>query len=95
MFKYFVSLLLINILLIAESNNTVDNNKSKESNSSKIEQSNIQKAIEAEEKFAKEQKFYMGNDYNLSEHQVDKKSVEKVPLIEPEYDFDITDLYSD
>ena len=79
-----------------DSNNTKDTNTTiKDVNTTKELQENLQKAIEAEKKFQEEQKFYMGDDYNLTEHKVDPKSVDKVPVIEPEYDFDITDLYAD
>ncbi len=37
----------------------------------------------------------MGEDYNLSQHKVDQKTIDKVKAIEPEYDFDITDVYAD
>ncbi len=80
-------LIILPLSLFAQNNVT-------ESNNSAINK-NIQKAIEKEKKYKKEQKFYQGKDYNLSEQQIDPKSVDKVPLIEPEYDFDITDLYSD
>ncbi len=80
---------LITTLLLAQNNNT------KTSDLNNTIEKNIQKEIEKEKKYAKEQKFYMGKDYNLSEHQVDKESLKNVPVIEPEYDFDITDLYRD
>jgi len=103
--------ILVSLLLGAESNSTTDINKTntnktnmnktdinkttqKDTNKTALNK-NIQKAIEEEKKFKKEQKFYMGDDYNLSEQKVDKDSVKKVPLIEPEYDFDMTDVYSD
>ena len=82
------ALLIILPLSLFAQNNVTD------SNSSEINK-NLQKAIEKEKKYKKEQKFYQGKDYNLSEQKIDPKSVDKVPLIEPEYDFDITDLYSD
>ena len=82
------ALLIILPLSLFAQNNVTD------SNSSEINK-NLQKAIEKEQKYKKEQKFYQGKDYNLSEQKIDPKSVDKVPLIEPEYDFDITDLYSD
>jgi Ni/Co efflux regulator RcnB len=84
-----------------ESNHTSENNSSiKESNLStqndnSLTQKNLKEQIEREKKYQQEQKFYQGDDYNLKEHEVDKESVDKVPLIEPEYDFDITDLYAD
>jgi len=83
-----------------ESNNSIDLKTKIEANSTKdqnssLSQKHIQEQIEREKKYKEEQKFYQGDDYNLKEHEVDKKTVDKVPLIEPEYDFDITDLYAD
>jgi len=37
----------------------------------------------------------MGDEYDLKSKEVDKSSLKDIPVIEPEYDFDITDLYSD
>jgi hypothetical protein len=62
-----------------------------ESNVSK----NVLKQIEKEKKYAQEQKFYQGKDYDLKGAEVDKSTVDKVPTIEPDYDFDITDVYRD
>ena len=81
------------LFIFAETNSS-ESNKSKIDTNSSISK-NLQKAIEKEQKYKREQKFYQGDDYNLSEHKVDDSTVEKVPLIEPEYDFDITDLYND
>ncbi len=81
-------------LFISAATNSTEANKSKIDTNSTISK-NLQKAIEKEKKYKQEQKFYQGKDYNLSENKVDKSTVEKVPLIEPEYDFDITDLYND
>ena len=105
----FFTILAVSQGSVADANATKDNNatqevnaskdlnvtKSVDTNSDKAVDENIKKAIEAEKKFEKEQKFYQGDDYDLNVHKVDKKSVDKVPLIEPEYDFDITDLYAD
>ncbi len=85
-------IILLTILLSAETNSS----KVKENNETNTTiNKNLQKLIEKEKKIKKEQKFYQGKDYNLSETAVDKSTVDKVPLIEPEYDFDITDLYND
>ncbi len=81
-------------LFISAATNSTEANESKIDTNSTISK-NLQKAIEKEKKYKQEQKFYQGKDYNLSENKVDKSTVEKVPLIEPEYDFDITDLYND
>lgn len=92
MFKVFL-FLFMPLFIFAETNSS-ESNKSKIDTNSSISK-NLQKAIEKEQKYKREQKFYQGDDYNLSEHKVDDSTVEKVPLIEPEYDFDITDLYND
>lgn len=55
----------------------------------------IKAQMELEKKYAREQTFYKGKDYNLSEKQVDPKILKNVPKIEPDYDFDITDVYRD
>jgi Flp pilus assembly protein TadB len=55
----------------------------------------VRRQMEREKKYAEEQKFYQGKEYDLDAHKVDPKTLEKVPAIEPEYDFDMTDVYSD
>jgi len=92
MTKTYLFIALLTILLSAETNST----KVKDNNDSNATiNKNLQKMIEKEKKIKKEQKFYQGDDYNLTETAVEKETVDKVPLIEPEYDFDITDVYND
>ena len=55
----------------------------------------VKEQMEREKKFAKEQKFYQGKEYNLSAEKVDRKDADSVPEIEPENDFDMTDVYRD
>jgi transcriptional regulator with PAS, ATPase and Fis domain len=55
----------------------------------------IQEQIKLEEKYAKEMKFYHGNDYNLSAVEVNQESLSSLPVIEPDYDFNMDDAYSD
>ena len=71
-------------------NSILENNTSKKTQS-KIEQ-NIQKEIEKEKIYKKEQKFYQGDDYNLTEHEVDKSSLDKIEVIEPDYDFEMLEF---
>jgi len=74
--------LLLNMTLFAN-----DNNKSKDA---------IQKAIEKEKKFAKEQKFYQGDEYDLKSEEIDPSIIDAIPSIEPENDFDMSEgVYSD
>jgi predicted esterase YcpF (UPF0227 family) len=51
--------------------------------------------MKLEEKYAKEQKFYQGNNYDLKSKEINQKSLDNLPVIEPDYDFDITDVYRD
>ncbi|NPA50089.1 MAG: hypothetical protein GXO02_00480 [Epsilonproteobacteria bacterium] len=86
--KKIILLLFIFLLTIlnGQNNETKDNNLTKK---------HIQEQIKREQKYAKEKTFYMGDEYNLTEKAVDEKSLENVPVISPEYDFDIDDLYDD
>ena len=95
MHKIILTLVFLTLLAFCDDNKTEGNNSISEINTTKEVKENIQKVMEEEKKFAKEQKFYQGDDYNLTEHEVDEKTLDKVPVIEPEYDFDITDLYAD
>ena len=91
-FLLTVTLLLgIAVSLQAENN---DSNESNQSEKAKLEEQ-IRKQMEREQQYAREQKFYQGDEYDLDSHKVDPKVLEKVPKIEPEYDFDMTDVYSD
>jgi len=60
-----------------------------------LKQKHIKEQLEREKKFAKEQKFYQGDEYDLSEEEVDPKDLDTIPTIEPENDFDMTDVYRD
>ncbi|MEN4046705.1 hypothetical protein [Sulfurimonas sp. NWX367] len=64
-------------------------------NGDDITQKHIQQQIQKEQKYAKEQRFYQGKDYNLSAVEVDPSDLDAIPIIEPENDFDMTDVYRD
>ena len=51
--------------------------------------------MKKEKKYAKEMVFYQGDDYDLKSHEVDPDALADVPLIEPDYDFDMDDVYRD
>jgi hypothetical protein len=53
----------------------------------------VKEQLEREENFARTQTFLKGDDYNLSEHQVDPKDLEHIQVDPPEYDFDMNDVY--
>ena len=79
--KIAISLLFISSLIYAQEN-------------SKLQQ-HIQEQMAKEKQYAKEKAFYHGKDYNLTATQIDKDSIDSVPIIKPEDDFDMTDVYRD
>ncbi len=101
--RLFPFILLCITLLYSEQNQSV--NKKVEHNCTQKHENNIskdarlkkelQEQMEREKKYAREQKFYQGDEYNLSEHEVDPDALKDIPVIEPDYDFDITDVYRD
>ncbi len=98
--KYFALLFFSTLLFAAPaetntSSTAVDKQKSDSNQTKVLLEEKVKEQMEREKKFAKEQKFYQGKDYNLSEHVVDPKTLKDIPVIEPDYDFDITDVYRD
>ncbi len=81
----------------SESNLTIvsDKNITSELNSSKVNkiEEQLKKQIEREKKFAKEQTFYQGDDYDLDYAKVNQETIDSVPLLEPDYDFNMDDVY--
>lgn len=65
----------------AETNNTKENNATKDA---------IKKAVEKEKKFAKEQRFYQADEYDFKGAQVDPNALDKIPSLEPDDDFDMS-----
>ena len=96
-----MKVLLISIFILlslsAENNTTKKiNSSNSDQSSSKIEtkaSKELKKQMERELKIAKEQRFYQGKDYDLSYAEVDPNSLDGIPLIEPDYDFDMDDVY--
>jgi len=74
-----------------------ESNISIETNSSVLKADKIKKQLEEqmkkEQKFAKEQRFYQGDEYDLSTYEVDLSTLDSIPLIEPDYDFNMDDVY--
>ena len=93
------------VFLHAENTQSIQKEKiekeqeSTESNQSvkkdKVEQQ-VKEQMKKEKKYAKEQKFYQGSDYNLSAFEIDEDSLPDVPALEPDYDFDMSSgVYTD
>jgi hypothetical protein len=53
----------------------------------------VNEQMKREEHYAKTQEFLKGDDYNLSEHEIDPKDLENVQVDPPMYDFDMNDVY--
>jgi len=105
MSKRLIIPFLVLLSLHAETNTTqpkptpkkTDTHKEKNSTktSKQLLEEKIKEQMEREKKYAKEQRFYQGDEYDLKAHEVDPNSLPDVPVIEPEDDFDITDVYRD
>jgi Ni/Co efflux regulator RcnB len=84
---------------VVNSEHNTSSSKSKPENNASVKKDRIKeqvkKQMEREKEYAQKQSFAQGDDYNLSAHEVDVNSLPDVPLIEPDYDFDITDVYRD
>jgi hypothetical protein len=78
----------------AVSSNTDKNVTEKKRKQSTIEEK-IARQMKKEEKYAREQKFYQADQYDFKGAEVDPESLKKIKPIEPDYDFDITDVYRD
>ena len=97
-------LLLLPLTALDADTNTTRQKKSKAAHTTQHKKSGLSKKeiekqiqiqMEREKKYAKEQKFYTSDEYNFSAVKVDPKTIENVPVLEPDYDFDITDVYRD
>ncbi|MEO1954944.1 MAG: hypothetical protein ABGW74_09615 [Campylobacterales bacterium] len=53
----------------------------------------LEEAIKAEQKYAQEQKFYQGDEYDLKSKEVDPSTIQNIKGLEPENDFDMDDVY--
>jgi len=80
---------LITTSLYAENNTT----KNDTNNSKKLLEKNLKKQMELEKKYKEEQKFYMGKDYDLKSKEIDQDTLKGIKSIEPDYDFDITNIF--
>jgi len=72
-----IAILMLSTSLYAEENKTVR----VDANNSIINQE-LQKAMEMEKKFAKEQTFYNADNYDFKGSEVNKDSLKNIPIIE-------------
>ena len=98
----------LSIVLNAENNNSTKTKSNTETNAStkakesaenndsekaKRAQKQIEEQMKREEKYAKEQTFHQGKNYDLSSSEVDPNSLDAIPVIEPDYSFNMDDVY--
>lgn len=79
----------------SEQNKSIKSDSNKTKSKSKIMEKEVKEQMEREKEYAQKQSFAQGDDYDLSAHEVNENSLPDVPVIEPDYDFDITDVYRD
>ena len=98
----FTTLFLLSTTLIMAENNAtkqVDvNSSSTETNSTQavdLTKQQVEEQMKREEKYAQEQMFYQGENYDLKSREINEESLEKLDLIEPDFDFDMDDVYRD
>ena len=86
--KYILTFIIIfNSLVMASSSA-----KSEKEKKIRIEKQ-IKKEMETEKKYAKEQTFYSEENYDFKGAEVNKDSLDSVPKLEPQYDFDMDSVY--
>lgn len=85
--KILIFMVVFSSLLFASNH---DNNDSERK--SRVDEK-IQKQIEKEKKYSKEQTFYTEKDYDLKGAEVDINSLGSIPVIEPEDDFNMDSVY--
>ncbi len=85
----------LGILMAGEGNATKEGNATLSKEDKALLEAQIKKQMEREKKYAKEQRFYEGKEYDLNSERVDPAIIDKVPVIQPEDDFDMSDVYSD
>ncbi|MEA2028185.1 MAG: hypothetical protein U9N49_04355 [Campylobacterota bacterium] len=77
---------LLTTLLYSEANKSIEINQTK----SQLE---LQKQIKLEKEYAKTGEFKKGKDYNLSYAEVNTSTLDNVPTLVPDYEFDMDDVY--
>ena len=83
--KILTLLIFWNILLFASnSDNNVSENRAEKQ---------IQKEMEKEKRYAQEKTFYQAHDYDFKGAEVNQASVDSLPDLEEDYDFNMDSVY--
>ena len=86
--KKFLTLVIIFNALLFASNDA----KSEKERKIRVEKQ-IKKEMETEKKYAREQTFYSQDTYDFKGAEVNKDSLDSVPKLEPQYEFDMDSVY--
>ena len=86
--KVLTVLILVSSLLAASAHETNASERK-----SRMEKQ-IQKEIENEKKYSREQEFYQSDEYDFKAAEVNPESLSSIPSIDPEDDFDMEDVYN-
>ncbi len=88
-----MKVLIFIILTVFVTSVSADANSTKKEDATKEA---LKKAMEAEKKYALEQKFYTVDEYDFKGAEVNPKSLDGIKALEPDYDFDMDEgVYDD
>ncbi len=85
--KTFFGLLILSTIYLYGDNNTTN-----EQNLTNL-QIELQKQMDREKEYAKNGVFLMGDNYDLSYAEVNKSDLDNIKVIEPDYEFNMDDVY--
>lgn len=85
--KIVLILMVFSSFMFASSNETTLSDKEARTKEA------IKKALEDEEKFARERRFYDSNSYDFKGSEVNEDSLKDLKKIKPMYDFDMNNVY--
>jgi len=88
--KYFLMFVLMMCPVLVSAQKSV--NQEEKEKQSRIEKQ-IKKEMETEKKYAKEQTFYTEDNYDFEGAEVNQKSLDSVPELKPQDDFNMDSVY--
>ncbi|SFV61781.1 hypothetical protein MNB_SV-8-1243 [hydrothermal vent metagenome] len=81
----FVKILLFSVIVVLTV--TASGNENNTSIKKQLIQKSLQKAMEKEKKYAKEQKFYNADEYDFKGAEIDPSTLKDIETIKPDYDY--------
>ena len=84
---YMMILKTLTLLIIAASVTIASDNDQNSSKKNIRIQKAVQKAMEKEKKYAKEQRFYSADEYDFKGAEIDPNTLDNIETIEPDYDY--------